>query len=161
MNSSAIDSVSLWLTESLLPKSVGEADRLVIAQMKTEATQKPLDDLLDDIQEKRREEPGQFGLEFAAALIFPWLVPAVHNFVKSFAKKFVEGAASESGKMTATALQSRISHAFSKEAEPGLRRDAAEELERCLIERAHAMNLPKSSYEDILHEIRSNSHLAL
>ena len=161
MNSAPVDSVSLWLSESLLPDSAGEADRLAIAEMETEAAEKPLDQLLEEIQDKRREEPGQFGLEYAAALIFPFLVPAVHNFVKSFAKKFIEGAASESGKMTAAALKGRISHALSKEAEPEERRKAIEELERCLLERAHAMNLPKSSYEDILLEIRNNSHLVL
>jgi hypothetical protein len=35
MNSSAIDSVSIWLTELLLPDSTNEADRLARAQLKT------------------------------------------------------------------------------------------------------------------------------
>jgi hypothetical protein len=45
-----------------------------------------------------------FGLGYAAALLFPWLLAAVHAFVKNFAKKFLAGATSETGKMTAAAL---------------------------------------------------------
>jgi hypothetical protein len=161
MSSSAVDAVSIWLAESLLPASASEADRLAIAQLRTEAAEKSLHELLEDIHDGHREEPGQFGLEYAAALLFPWLVPAVHSFVKTFATKFVEGAASESGKMTAAALKSRISQALSKEAEPNIRREVAEELERCLVERARAMNLPKASYEDIVLHVRNNPHLVL
>lgn len=161
MSSRAIDSATIWLTESLLPRSVHEADRLAIGQIKAEANQRPLDDLLEDIQDRQREEPGQFGLGYAAALLFPWLLPAVHAFVKNFAKKFVEGAASETGKLTAAALKTRISLAFSKDAEPKVRREATEELERCLVEKARAMNLPKSSYQEILQQLRSNPHLVL
>jgi hypothetical protein len=161
MSPSIIDSTSIWLTEALLPDSAHEADRLAIAQIKMDNAQRPLDDLLEDVQDRHREEPGQFGLGYAAALVFPWLLPAVHTFVKNFAKKFVEGAASESGKMTAAALKSRVSLAFSKDADPKVRRETADELERCLVERAKAMNLPKASYEEILLQIRSNPDLIL
>jgi hypothetical protein len=158
---SAIDATSIWLTESLLPESAQEADRLAIAQIKTDNAERPLEELLEEVQDKRREEAGQFGLGYTAALVFPWLLPAVHSFVKKFAKKFIEGAASESGKMTAGALKSRISLAFSKNAEPNLQRQAVDELERCLVEKASAMNLPRASYEDILLQIRNNPHLVL
>lgn len=161
MSDSAIDSATIWLAESLLPDSVNEADRLAIEQIKTEIDQRPLDELLEDIHDRRREEPGQFGLGYAAALVFPWLLPAIHSFVQIFAKKFVEGAASETGKMTAAALKSRISVAFSDKADPGLRREATEQLERCLVETARAMNLPKASYEEILQQLKSNPHLLL
>lgn len=40
--------------------------------------------------------------------------------MKTFAKKFAEGAAFESGKMTAAALKNRISLALSKKATPNL-----------------------------------------
>lgn len=161
MTPSEIDSASVWLAESLLPHSAHEADRLAIAQINAEIAVRPLDDLLEDVQETRREEPGQFGLGYAAALVFPWLLPAVHSFVKTFAKKFVEGAASESGKMTASGLKSRIALALSSDANPRLKREAADELERCLIERAKAMNLPRSQYEEIVLQIRDNPNLVL
>jgi hypothetical protein len=32
-----------------------------------------------------------FGLGYDAALFFPWLLAAVHAFVKNFAKKFLAG----------------------------------------------------------------------
>jgi hypothetical protein len=161
MSSSAIDSASIWLTESLLLDSTHEADRLAVAQIKKDNAERPLDELLEDVQDARREEPGQFGLGYAAALVFPWLLPAVHSFVKTFAKKFAEGAASESGKMTAAALKNRISLALSKDTEPNLQRETVDELERCLVDRARAMNLPRASYEDIILQIRNNPHLVL
>jgi|SRR5579864_513581 len=161
MNSSAIDATAVWLTESLLPSSANEADRLAIAQIKTEISARPLDEVLEDVRDTRREEPGQFGLGYAGALVFPWLLPAVHSFVKMFAKKFVEGATSEGGKMTAAALKSHISSALSAGADPTLRRDTVNELERCLVEKAKAMNLPRASYEDIVMQIRENPNLVL
>src|SRR5580693_2621131 len=108
MNTAAVDSATIWLSEALLPDSAHEADRLAIAQIRIDNAQRPLDDLLEEVREEQREEPGQFGLGYATALLFPWLLAGVHAFVKTFAKKFVEGAASEAGKMTAGALKGQI-----------------------------------------------------
>jgi len=161
LDSAAIDSTTLWLAEVLLPNSASETDRLAIEQIKADCPDQPLDELLDSIQEQRREEPGQFGLEFATVLLYPWLLPAIHAFVKQFAAKFVEGAATETGKMTATALKGRISASLSKQADPVVQRATADELERCLLERAQALNLPRASYEDFLRHIRNNPNMLL
>jgi hypothetical protein len=161
LDTAAIDSITIWLAEALLPNSASEADRLAIEQIKDDCSDQPLDELLQSIQEERREEPGQFGLEFATVLLYPWLLPAIHAFVKQFAAKFVEGAVTEAGKMTATVLKDRISAALSKQADPVVQRATVDELERCLVERAQALNLPRASYEDFLQHIRNNPNMLL
>jgi hypothetical protein len=161
INSRAIDSTTVWLVEALLPADVSEADRLAIEQIKNDAAAEPLDDVLASIQEQTREEPGQFGLGAATALLYPWLLPALHIFVKHIAAKFVEGAAAEAGKMTASALRDHISHSLSKDAEPAVQQETTKQLERCLIERAQELDLPKSMFEDFIRQVRNNPKILL
>ena len=157
----AIDSTTLWLVEALLPDDASEADVLVIEQIKNDATSEPLDEVLASIQEQTREEPGQFGLEAAAVLLYPWLLPALHTFVKHIAAKFAEGAATEAGKMTASALKEHIAHALSNDAEPAVQEETKKQLEQCLIERAKALDLPKPMYEDFVRQVRNNPKILL
>jgi hypothetical protein len=67
MSTAAVDSATIWLSEALLPDSVHEADRLAIAQIRIDNAQRPLDDLLEEVREEHREEPGQFGLSYMNA----------------------------------------------------------------------------------------------
>jgi hypothetical protein len=161
INSRAIDSTTVWLAEALLPADVSEADRLAIEQIKSDAAAEPLDDVLASIQEQAREEPGQFGLGTATVLLYPWLLPALHTFVKHIAAKFFEGAATEAGKMTASALKEHISHSLSKDAKPKVQQETARELERCLIEKAQELDLPRSAYEELIRQVRNNPKILL
>ncbi|HEY1936500.1 MAG TPA: hypothetical protein VGJ33_01035 [Candidatus Angelobacter sp.] len=109
-----VDSTTLLLAEALLNNSANEADQLVVAQMKAEHVERSLEQILTELDDPSREEAGQFGLEHAAYLLFPLVVPAIREFVKTCAKKFLEGAGAEAGKMTATALKNKISDTLSK-----------------------------------------------
>jgi hypothetical protein len=83
---------------------VNEADRLAIAQIKEEANQRPLDDLLEDIQDRQREEPGQFWSGIWCRAVFS-LAPCCRSCLREEFREEISGrAASETGKMTAAAL---------------------------------------------------------
>lgn len=156
-----VDSATVWLTEVLLGDTTNEADQLAVAQMHADHLERPLEQILAELDDVSREEPGQFGLEHAAFLLWPLVAPAIHEFVKLFAKKFFEGAASEAGKMTATALKTRISGSFSKDAAPEVRKQALTDLETCFAQRAAVLNLPRASYNDLLQQVRDNPQLLL
>jgi hypothetical protein len=161
INSLAIDSTTVWLVEALLPADVSEVDRLAVEQIKNDAASEPLDEVLASIQEQTREEPGQFGLQAATALLYPWLLPALHTFVKHVATKFFEGGATEAGKMTASALKEHISRSHSKDADSAVQQETTNQLERCLIQKAQELDLPKSIYEDFIRQLRSNPKILL
>ena len=55
-----------------------------------------------------------------AFLLASVILPAVHGLVTAFADKFMEGAASASGKATVEALKERITKSLSSEANPVL-----------------------------------------
>jgi hypothetical protein len=157
----SIDTTSIWLSSLLMRDSENDADRIVVGQLTADLEHRPLEDALALLDTSASKEPGQFGLEHATFLLFPLVLPAVHQFVKLFVKKFVEGAASEAGKITATALKNRVSSVLENKEGPDIQRQALADLERCFAERAKAMNLPKSSYEDLLKDVRDNRRLLM
>jgi hypothetical protein len=82
-------------------------------------------------------------------------MPAVHEFVKLFVKKFIEDAASETGKMTSAALKNRVGNVLGALEGQQMQQQALADLERCFAERATTINIPKPSYNGLLRHMRN------
>ena len=96
-----------------------------------------------------------------AFLLASVILPAVHGLVTAFAGKFMEGAASASGKATVEALKERIARSLSSEANPVLSEQTIADLDARLARRAKELGQAASSYEDVIRYLRNNPKMLL
>jgi hypothetical protein len=158
LNNSPIDAVTLRVTEALLQQGAGEADQLSFEQIRSEAADRSIDSICEELERSYRESPGEFGLDYASALVLPLVLPAVHAAVKRFVAKLLEGAAGEVGKLTVQSIRS----AMTSNSETGeLKPEVWAEIEQSFAARARDLKLPASSYAGLLEGVRRNPKLLL
>ena len=157
MNTDPVDQTALWLSRVFLGAQPTEADALMLTEIEEDSKTRPLSLILEEMETRRREEPGQFGLDHVATLFAPLFLPVVYAFVRKFAGKFVEGAASEAGKMAATRLKESVAKALAEKAGSGAAPEAIAELEQAFAARARLLGLGRSSYDHYLRQLRERS----
>jgi hypothetical protein len=161
ISASVIDEVTLWLSAAVLSDPAHETDRMVIDRIARDTAARPLSEIVADLQDGHREDAGEFGLGQEAFLFASLVLPAVHGLVTAFAGKFMEGAASASGKATVEALKERITKSFSGEAGPVVSEQTIADLDARLARRAKELGQPASSYEDVIRHLRNNPKILL
>ena len=113
VNRNAVDEATFWLADSPLHGPGAETDKLVLEEIRSQSWDRPLSKVLAELDHQEGERAGEFGLEHAAMLVAPLVVPALYSFVKRFVAKFIEGVAGEAGKLTAGQLKETIAKALS------------------------------------------------
>ena len=161
MNDRTIDEVTLWLSDRLLQESESDADRLILDRLRAGLAQEPLRQSLDVFDRPPKEQAGQFGIDAATSLLVTLVLPAIYSFIKSFAAKFLEGAASSAGKLTTETLTAGLRKSFSAEAAPADRQKALAQLETAFAARAASLKLTSASYEPFLQALRSKPELLI
>lgn len=161
MNTDAIDEATLWLADALLGKECGDSDALVLAQIKADSSDRPLKKVLAEFDKEHKEQAGEFGLDHAAMLVAPLVLPALYGFVKRFVAKFVEGAAGEAGKLTAAYVKETVGKALGGKLTSVPSSEVMAELEKSFASRAKELGLPPTSYERYLRELHRDGALLL
>lgn len=157
MNADPIDQTVLWLAKAFLGTTPTEADGLMLAEIEADSAIRPLSLILEEMETRRREEPGQFGLGHVATLFTPVILPVIYAFVRKFAGKWIEGLAGEAGKMTATSLKESLAKALAGKSASGPTPEAMAELEQAFAVRARQLGLGPSSYDQYLRQLRERS----
>lgn len=158
---SIVDEVTLWLSSAILSGSKHETDRMVVERMAIEARDRPLSEIVSEISGRHREDAGEFGLGQEAFLLASVIVPAVHGLVSSFAAKFFEGAASQSGKAIVDTLKERLAKSLTGGSGKAVSEETLTDLETRLARRAKELDQPASSYEDVVRQLRNNPKILL
>jgi hypothetical protein len=154
------DLVTFDLAQRFLQLGGGEGEEILLERIRADVAggSRSLADVVDELGSDFLEQPGEFGLDQAASLLLPLALPAIRDFVKVFAKKFVETTAEKVAGDSYSTLRDSIARRLSQAPAS----DAAWiDLEAAFAKRAEELRLPASSYRDLLASARNNPTLLL
>ena len=149
------ESLGWRIVRNMLAARGTDADRLALDSIlrSVDAGERDSRAVVRELKKRRRPRAGEFGLEVASGMLLGLVVPAVFEFLKLFAKKFVE----KSGEIAAEkSIEALLAKKLTTKADAD---GTWADLERCFAAKAKELGLPAGSYRELLEQFRDHPAL--